>query len=118
MLTEYLPVVIQLLVASGFAVVVLTATHLLGPKRFDPVKHDTYECGIDYQGNARKKFAIKFYIVAVLFVLFDIEVIFLFPWAINLTELGWFGFWGMFFFIAILTLALVFLWRKGALEWE
>ncbi|MCX7835296.1 MAG: NADH-quinone oxidoreductase subunit A [bacterium] len=118
MLSEYLPVVIQLLIAIGFAAFVLIVTHILGPKRYDPIKHDTYECGVDYYGNAQRKFAIKFYIISVLFVLFDVEVIFLYPWAINLVDLGWQGFWGMFVFLGILTFAILFAWKKGALEWE
>lgn len=118
MLASYLPVIIQMLVALGFAGFVLAATHILGPKRYDPVKMDTYECGIDYHGNARTRFSVKFYLIAVLFVLFDIEVIFLYPWAINLRELAWEGFWGMIIFLGVLTLGLLFVWRKGALEWE
>jgi NADH-quinone oxidoreductase subunit A len=118
MLTSYTSVLVQMLIAGGFAVFALVATHLLGPKRKDPVKDDTYECGIDYTGNARTRFAIKFYLIAVLFVLFDIEVIFLYPWAINLRDLGWNGFWTMMVFLGVLSLALAFVWRKGALEWE
>ncbi len=118
MLVSFSPVVIQLLVAVGFAAFVILASYLLGPKRFDTTKHDTYECGIDYHGNARNRFAIKFYLIAVLFVLFDIEVVFLYPWAINLRVLNWSGFWQMMVFLGVLTIGLLFAWRKGALEWE
>ncbi len=118
MLSSYTPVLVQLLIAGGFAAFALIATHLLGPKRHDAVKDDTYECGVNYAGNARNRFAIKFYLVAVLFVLFDIEVIFLYPWAINLRFLGWNGFWAMMVFLGVLSLALAFAWRKGALDWE
>jgi NADH-quinone oxidoreductase subunit A len=115
---DYVGVLVMVGIALGFAGFVLIATHLLGPKRFDPIKQDTYECGVDYKGNAHNKFAIKFYIVAVLFVLFDIEVIFLYPWAINLRAIGWAGFWAMSVFLGVLGLGLLFVWRKGALEWE
>ncbi|MDK9699503.1 MAG: NADH-quinone oxidoreductase subunit A [bacterium] len=118
MLTDYLPVIVQLLLAGGFAAFALVATHILGPKVHNAIKDDTYECGVDYKGNARFQFAIKFYLIAVLFVLFDIEVVFLYPWAINLRALGWNGFWAMMIFLGVLTLGLVFAWRKGALEWE
>ena len=118
MIQDYIPIAIQMAIAIGFAGFVLIVTHLLGPKRFDKRKLDTYECGIPYQGDSRARFSIKFYLIAVLFVLFDIEVVFLYPWAINFMKLGMFGFVEMMVFLAILLVGLVYVWKKGALEWD
>ncbi len=115
---DFLPVVFTFIVVGGFAGFALLVTHLLGPKRHDPIKHDTYECGIDYKGDSRKRFSVKFYLVAVLFVLFDLEVVFMYPWAVNFRELGMFGFVTMGIFLVILTVGLLYEWKKGALEWD
>lgn len=118
MLKDYIPIAIQMAIALGFAGFVLLVTHILGPKRFDKRKLDTYECGLPYKGDSRTRFSIKFYLIAVIFVIFDIEVVFLYPWAVNFKKLGLFGFIEMMIFIAVLLVGLVYVWKKGALEWE
>ncbi|MBZ0264373.1 NADH-quinone oxidoreductase subunit A [bacterium] len=115
---DFIPVLITFLVVGGFAWITLLATHLLGPKRYSPEKMDTYECGVDYRDDARSRFSIKFYLVGVLFVIFDLEVVFMYPWAVNFRELGLFGFASMGVFLVILTIGLLYEWKKGALEWE
>ena len=118
MLQDYILIAIQMAIAVGFAGFVLVVTHLLGPKRIDERKLDIYECGIPYIGNARTRFSIHFYMIAVIFVLFDIEVVFLYPWAVNFMKLGLFGFIEMMVFIGVLLVGFVYVWKKGALEWE
>ncbi|MDP8206974.1 MAG: NADH-quinone oxidoreductase subunit A [Candidatus Electryonea clarkiae] len=115
---DFLPVLITFFVVGGFAGITLIATHILGPKRYSKEKHDIYECGLDYIGDSRKPFSVKFYLVAVLFVIFDLEVVFMYPWAVNFRHLGLFGFVSMGIFLVILTVGLLYEWKKGALEWE
>src|SRR5207248_10370690 len=97
--SDFLPVVLQFIFASGFVVTVMLATHLLGPKRKSKIKLETFECGIESKGNARVPFSIKYFLVAILFVLFDVEVIFMYPWAVYFKELGITGLMEMFTFI-------------------
>ena len=121
MLIEYLPIAILFVIACGFALINLVATHLLGPKRPNSVKLSPYESGVPATGDARLRFSIKFYLVAMLFILFDIEVVFLYPWAIVFKELlaqGSFILVWMLVFLGVLELGLVYLWRKGGLEWD
>src|SRR4051812_21304640 len=101
---DYLPIVLMFLVAAGFVVTTMVASHLLGPKRKTKIKLDSFECGIEQQGNARLPFSIKYFLVAILFVLFDVEVIFMYPWAVNFKELGLVGVIEMFSFIALLLI--------------
>ena len=108
----------QFLVALGFVVVTMVLTHLLGPKRKSARKLENFECGIETQGNARLPFSIKYFLTAILFVLFDVEVIFMYPWAINFKELGADGFIKMLIFIAPLLLGFIYIIKKGALKWE
>ena len=115
---DYLPILIMLLIAVGFAVVSLWATHALGPKRKTKVKLESFECGIEGQGNARVPFSIKYFLVAILFVLFDIEVIFMYPWATNFKELGMLGVIEVFSFIALLLVGFYYMLSKKALKWE
>ena len=115
---DYLPVVLQFLVAAGFVVAVMFATHLLGPKRKSKIKLETFECGIESQGNARTPFSIKYFLVAILFVLFDVEVIFMYPWAVNFKTLGFQGIIEMFLFMALLLTGFFYIIKKGALKWE
>ena len=117
-LTAYLPIIITAIVAAGFVTLVLFATHILGPKRKTEVKNDTFECGIEVQGNARIPFSIKYFLVAILFVLFDVEVIFMYPWAVKFKELGWLGFIEMATFIAFFMTGFFYIVKKGALKWE
>ncbi len=118
LLAEYLPILIFL----GIAAVVSGATVLLSwavvPQKPDSAKNSTYECGFEAFDNARGKFDVRFYLVAILFIIFDLEVAFLFPWAISLGHVGVFGFWSMMVFLGILTIGFIYEWKKGALEWE
>lgn len=115
---DYIPMAIMAAVALGFVVVTMLATHLLGPKRKSEVKLDTFECGIESQQNARLPFSIKYFLIAILFVLFDVEVIFMYPWAVNFKEGGLEGFIEMMVFIGILLAGYLYIIKKGALKWE
>ncbi len=106
------------LVAAGFVVTTMLLTHLLGPKRKTKIKNEAFECGIESVGNARTPFSIKYFLVAILFVLFDVEVIFMYPWAVNFRELGVFGLWEMFAFMGLMVVGLIYIIKKGALNWE
>ncbi len=115
---DYVPVVLQLLVALGFIFFVLIVTHLLGPKRHGKRKDDTFECGLDSIGNARSPFSVRYFMTAILFVLFDVEILFMYPWAVNFKKLGWFGFVEMFIFITFLMAGFYYVLMKGVLKWE
>jgi NADH-quinone oxidoreductase subunit A len=115
---DYLPIVLMLIVAVGFVVTTMLATHYLGPKRKTKIKLDSFECGIESHGNARLPFSIKYFLVAILFVLFDIEVIFMYPWAVNFKELGWTGILEMFTFVGLLLVGFYYMIAKKALKWE
>ena len=115
---EYIPVLLFLLVAIGFAAGTIGLSSIVVPLRRNAVKNATYECGVEPVGDARQRFSVKFYLVAVLFILFDIEVIFFLPWAVTFRSLGMFGFLEMLVFIGILLVGYVWIWKKGALEWE
>lgn len=117
-ITTYLPVLIMMLISVGFIVTTMVATHVLGPDKKSKIKLDAFECGIESQGNARTPFSIKYFLVAVLFVLFDVEVIFMYPWAVNFKKLGLFGLAEMFTFIAIFLIGFFYIVRKGALDWD
>lgn len=117
-LATYLPILIMMTISIGFIVVTMVATHLLGPHKKSKVKSDAFECGIESQGNARTPFSIKYFLVAVLFVLFDVEVIFMYPWAVNFKKLGLFGLMEMFTFIAIFLVGFFYIVKKGALDWD
>jgi NADH-quinone oxidoreductase subunit A len=116
-LLSYLPILILVLLAGGFALVTLWLSSVLGPRRPSKDKLSTYECGIDPVGSARERFSVKFYLVAMLFIVFDIEIVFLYPWAVILNSLGLFGLVEMFFFLGILLIGLLYVWKKGGLEW-
>ena len=115
---DYLPIVLMFLVALGFVITTMIASHWLGPKRKTKIKLDSFECGIETQGNARLPFAIKYFLVAILFVLFDIEVIFMYPWAVNFKELGMTGVIEVFSFIILLLIGFYYMLSKKALNWE
>ncbi len=117
-LIEYAPIAIMFVLAFGFVATTMAVTHALGPKRQSKIKSDPFECGIEPQGNARMPFNIKYFLVAILFVLFDVEVIFMYPWAVNFKELGTTGFWEMILFIGLLLVGFFYLIKKGALNWE
>ncbi len=118
MLIDYLPVLIYMLIAVGLIGVIVLLSELLGKKRHTPAKDMPYECGMDPIGDARHRYTVRFYVIAMFFVVFDIEAIFLYPWAVIFRSLGWFGFVEMLVFIGILVVGLVYVWGKGALEWE
>jgi NADH-quinone oxidoreductase subunit A len=114
----YLPILIFLAIALGLAGVIVLASYLVAPRRPDVEKLSAYECGFDPFEDSRSKFDVRFYLVAILFIIFDLEVAFLFPWAVALDDIGMFGFWSMMIFLAVLTIGFAYEWRKGALEWE
>jgi len=116
-MSNYLPIVLFILVAAAFPLVTLLLARLVRPSNDSPVKGAAYECGVEAMGEARGRYSIHYYIIAVLFVVFDVEVIFLFPWAVRFNALGLFGFVEMVIFIAILVLGYFYAWKKGALEW-
>ena len=118
MLAEYFPVLLFIGVAIAVGVVPMLLGRLLGPSRPDPEKLSPYECGFEAFEDARMKFDVRYYLVAILFILFDLEIAFLFPWAVVLNEIGLFGFFSMMVFHAILVVGFVYEWMKGALEWE
>ena len=117
-LTPYLPVAIVLLLAGGMAAVIPLIAGLLGPKSTSSVKSEVFEGGNAPMGSARQRFAVKFYVVALLFIVFDVEAVFLYPWAVNFRALGWFGYTTMAVFASTLVAALAYVWKKGALDWE
>ena len=115
---DYLPIVLMFIVAAGFVVFTMVLTHAIGPKRKTKIKLDTFECGIETKGNARLPFSIKYFLVAILFVLFDVEVIFMYPWAVNFKELGPLGIVEMFSFVLLLLVGFYYMIAKKALIWE
>ena len=117
-LVEYLPIVVFFGIATFIALVVVILPKILAKDNPQKNKLKGYECGFDPFGDARAKFDIRFYLVAILFIIFDLEVAFLIPWAINLKAIGMFGFWSMIAFLLVLTVGFVYEWKKGALEWE
>ncbi|KAA2240606.1 NADH-quinone oxidoreductase subunit A [Chitinophaga agrisoli] len=115
---SYFPIVLQLVAAVGFVGVTMVATHFLGPKRKTSDKLVNFESGIEQIGNARQPVAIKYFLTAILFVLFDVEVIFFYPYAVNFKELGWDGFFAMLMFVAFFMGGFIYIIKKGALKWE
>jgi len=117
-LDQYLPVLLFILVGIAIGVVPLVLGYVLGPNRPDPAKNSAYECGFEAFEDARMKFDVRYYLVAILFILFDLEVAFLFPWAVVMREVGWVGFIAAVVFLTILVVGFVYEWKKGALDWE
>ena len=118
LLSEYLPILVFLGIAIVIACVAVGGSLIVAPQKPDVEKNSAYECGFEAFDDARHKFDVRFYLVAILFIIFDLEVAFLFPWAISLGNIGILGFWSMMVFLGILTIGFVYEWRKGALEWE
>ncbi len=118
LLAEYLPILIFLGIAIAMAVLMVVASYIVARQRPDSEKDSAYECGFEAFDDARGRFDVRFYLVAILFIIFDLEVAFLFPWAVALSEIGVFGFWSMVVFLAVLTVGFIYEWKKGALEWE
>ncbi len=117
-LANYLPIAVFLAIAVGLALVILVASLLVARQRPDAEKLSAYECGFEAFDDSRGRFDVRFYLVAILFIIFDLEVAFLFPWAVTLGKIGVAGFWSMMVFLGILTVGFIYEWKKGALEWE
>ncbi|MBF5041354.1 NADH-quinone oxidoreductase subunit A [Aggregicoccus sp. 17bor-14] len=117
-LTPYLPLAVVLLLAGVMACAIPLLAGMLGPRRPSKIKSMAFEAGSESSGPARQRFAVKFYVVALLFIVFDVEAVFLYPWAVNLQALGWFGYTEMIVFAATLVVGLIYVWKKGALDWE
>ena len=117
-LSEYLPILIFLGIATALALLIVASAFIVARQRPDSEKLSAYECGFDAFDDARGMFDVRFYLVAILFIIFDLEVAFLFPWAVALGEIGLIGFWSMIVFLGVLTIGFIYEWKKGALEWE
>ena len=117
-LKDYLPIIIFLVIALGLSCAFIVINFILSPKNPDPEKLSAYECGFELFQDSRMEFDVRFYLVAILFIIFDLEIIFLFPWAIAFDEIGLFGFLSMMFFLLVLTIGFVYEWMKGALDWN
>jgi len=117
-LLNYLPIVVFLVIAGGLSVLMVVASMIVGKQKPDKAKLSAYECGFDAFEDARGQFDVRFYLVSILFIIFDLEIAFLFPWAVALGKIGLFGFWSMMVFLAVLTVGFVYEWKKGALDWE
>jgi NADH-quinone oxidoreductase subunit A len=118
LLVQYLPILVFLVIATVIAGAMVAASLVVARQKPDSEKLSAYECGFEAFDDARSKFDVRFYLVAILFIIFDLEVAFLFPWAISLGGIGMFGFWSMMVFLGILTVGFIYEWKKGALEWE
>ena len=117
-LKDYLPIVLFLIIAFGLSCVFVVINFILSPKKPDPEKLSAYECGFEPFEDSRMEFDVRFYLVAILFIIFDLEIAFLFPWAISLGSIGILGFFSMIIFLFILTVGFIYEWKKGALDWE
>ena len=115
---DFLPIFVQLAAALAFIVATMVATHSLGPKRHSKKKDDAFECGIESIGDARTPISVKYFLVAILFVLFDIEIVFMYPWAVNFKQLSWNGFYDMLVFMGLLLVGFLYVLKKGILKWE
>ena len=118
LLSEYFPILVFLVIAGGLALAMIAASLVLARQSPNSEKLSPYECGFEPFEDARVRFDVRYYLVAILFIIFDLEVAFLFPWAVSLGDLGVFGFWSMVVFLGVLTVGFIYEWRKGALEWE
>ena len=118
LLKDYLPIVIFMGIAAGIGLALMIAPILIAVRNPDPEKLSAYECGFNAFDDARMKFDVRFYLVSILFIIFDLEVAFLFPWATAFKEAGLYGFWAMMIFLGVLTIGFIYEWRKGALEWD
>ena len=119
--SDYIPILLQSMVAIGFVAVTMTLTHYIGGKRKKIhylKKDENFECGIEVKGNARFPFSVQYFLIAILFVLFDVEIIFFYPWAVNFRDFGWDGFWEMLVFLGLLLFGFYYIIKKGAFEWN
>lgn len=115
---DYIPVLIQLIIALGFIATTIGLSHIIGAKHYSKAKLENFECGIEGMGNARSPFSVKYFLIAILFVLFDVEVIFMYPWAVNFQELGKDGFLEMFIYIGLVLAGFIYILLKGAFKWD
>lgn len=118
LLVNYFPIVVFFGIAVGLAAVIVIASLIVAQQNPDKEKNSAYECGFEPFGDARSKFDVRFYLVSILFIIFDLEIAFLFPWAVTLGDIGVYGFWSMMVFLTVLTIGFIYEWRKGALDWE
>lgn len=118
MLRSYIPIFLFIAIATGFAVFTIAFSKLVHAEKPNAVKLEPYECGIAAEGDARDRYSIRYYLIAMLFVIFDVETVFMFPWAVSLDQLAWFGLIEMFIFLFILVVGYFYAWKKGALEWQ
>jgi NADH-quinone oxidoreductase subunit A len=118
LINDYLPVLVFLVVAVGMSALMVGLSFVLAKQKPDAEKLSAYECGFNPFSDARRKFDVRFYLVSILFIIFDLEIAFLFPWAVSLGQIGLFGFWSMMVFLGVLTVGFIYEWKKGALEWE
>jgi NADH-quinone oxidoreductase subunit A len=118
LLENYLPIIIFLGIAIGLSVAFVAISYLVAKQKPDSEKVSAYECGFEAFDDARSKFDVRFYLVSILFIIFDLEIAFLFPWSISLGSIGLYGFWSMVVFLGVLTIGFIYEWRKGALDWE
>ena len=117
-LKDYLPIILFLIIALGLSCAFVIVNFILSPKKPDPEKLSAYECGFEPFEDSRMEFDVRFYLVAILFIIFDLEIIFLFPWAVAFDQVGLFGFLSMMFFLFVLTIGFIYEWKKGALDWD
>ena len=117
---NYIPIILQFIVGSGFVLLSIIGTHFLGPSRRKSAvkKNESFECGVEVEGNARTPFSVKYFLTAVLFVLFDVEIVFFYPYAVNIREFGVAGFFAVFMCIAVFFIAFLYVWKRGALDWD
>ena len=118
LLSQYFPILVFLVIAGGLALAMVLASFIVARQNPNSEKLSPYECGFDPFADARIRFDVRYYLVAILFIIFDLEVAFLFPWAVSLGDIGAFGFWSMVVFLGVLTVGFIYEWMKGALEWE
>jgi NADH-quinone oxidoreductase subunit A len=118
LLGEYFPILVFLVIAGAISAAMVAGSFIIARQRPNKEKLSPYECGFDPFDDARIRFDVRYYLVAILFIIFDLEVAFLFPWAVSLGDIGMFGFWSMLVFLAVLTIGFIYEWKKGALEWE
>ena len=117
-LKDYFPIMLFLIIALGLSFAFVIVNYLVSPKKPDPEKLSAYECGFEPFNDSRMEFDVRFYLVAILFIIFDLEIAFLFPWAISLGNIGSLGFWSMMIFLGVLTIGFIYEWKKGALDWD
>jgi NADH-quinone oxidoreductase subunit A len=118
LLINYFPIIVFLGIATGLSIVFVLTSFIVAKQKPDTEKISAYECGFEAFDDARTKFDVRFYLVSILFIIFDLEVAFLFPWSITLGKIGLYGFWSMMVFLGVLTVGFIYEWRKGALDWE